>query len=148
MSIRDKLEQAVAKVKDVFESPTATTEPGQPGPIPTEPPGPGAPDPSPTPAPTPPPPLPEPNVQPSSTPDGPATIPAPSTPLGEPGPDPQGGMGVSSERVPHDPDSLEGTGSHGTAVDTADGYLPPAQAGSPSAVAGEESMMPPSGETP
>jgi len=82
----------------------------------------------------------EPEVLPSSTPDGPQIIPAPSTPPGEPGPDPQpdtdlrdsdpnaggeaglaGGMGLSSERVPDDPTSLEGTGSRGTATSRTNG---------------------------
>jgi hypothetical protein len=96
-----------------------------------------------TPAPDPP--LPEPEVQPSSTPDGPQTIPSPSTPEGEPGPDPDqvseaeirasnpnaasvqgtvGDLGVSSERIPHDTESIEGTGSRGSATHSADGTWP------------------------
>ncbi len=35
-----------------------------------------------------------------------------------------GDMGVSSERVPVDPDSIEGTGSRGTATNTANGIWP------------------------
>lgn len=89
------------------------------------------------------PPLPEPDVLPSSTPDGPQVIPSPSTPEGEPGPDPApdtdvrdsdpnaasrhglaGDLGVSSERVPDDPSSIEGTGSRGTAVGQTNGTWP------------------------
>lgn len=101
-------------------------------PLPNEPPGPGG-----TP-PTPDPPPPQPDVHPSGTPDGPSIIPAPHTPPGEPGPDPDpdqtgsdpnaggpvglaGAMGVSSERVPDNPDSIEGTGSRGTATSRANG---------------------------
>lgn len=82
--------------------------------------------------------MPEPDVRPSSTPDGPQVVPAPSTPPGEPGPDPDpevtgsdpnaggstglaGAMGVSSERVPLDPGSIEGTGSRGTATSRTNG---------------------------
>jgi len=62
-----------------------------------------------------------------------------STPAPTPATPPDsGGIGVSSERVPDDPTSVEGTGSRGTSVDTADGLLPPAQPGSPSADAGEQ----------
>lgn len=101
-------------------------------PNPTEPPGPGAPAPEP--------PLPDPDVQPSSPPGGPQIIPAPATPPGEPGPDPApatevrrsnpnagspaglaGDLGLSSERVPRDPGSIEGTGSRGSATEATDG---------------------------
>ncbi len=33
-------------------------------------------------------------------------------------------MGISSERIPDDPGSIEGTGSRGSATDTADGTWP------------------------
>lgn len=139
MGIMEKVDQVVQKARHALDD---TTEPG---PVPTEPPGPGAP------SPTPDPPLPEPDIKPSSTPDGPQTIPSPSTPLGEPGPDPQsnlesnrqpdravrgssphdaddrglgGSMGVSSERMPHDANSIEGTGSHGTATELPNGTWP------------------------
>ena len=68
-------------------------------------------------------------------------VPTPSTPPGEPGPDPEpeatgsdpnaggadglgGSMGVSSERVPDEPHSIEGTGSRGTATTRASGTWP------------------------
>jgi hypothetical protein len=84
-------------------------------------------------------PVPEPEVKPSSTPDGPQVVPSPSTPPGEPGPDPEpdedivgapaGAMGVSSERVPADPGSIEGTGSRGTATGSCVGTWPTSKNG-------------------
>jgi hypothetical protein len=90
-------------------------------------------------------PVPEPEVKPSSPPEGPQVVPSPSTPPGEPGPDPEpspppkddltgaptGSIGVSSERVPADPGSIEGTGSRGTATGAPAGTWPTATEGEP-----------------
>jgi hypothetical protein len=87
-------------------------------------------------------PLPDPDIHPSSPPDGPGTIPPPATPQPDPdtlrqsnpnagSPDHGlgGGMGVSSERFPVDPQSIDGTGSRGTATRMPDGTWPTLKGG-------------------